>query len=349
MSFVFQVSVNATKMKSQLMFKIDGMETMKKITTLACLMLGMAASMPSNADNFPNRPVTLIIPFPPGGGTDILARPVAEELSKRWGQAVVVENRAGAGGSIGTAAASTATPNGYTLVLGTVGTHAINQSLYSSLPYDVIRDFDTITLVANTPNILVVHPEVAAESVGELIAFAKAQPGKLNYASPGNGTPPHLAAELFQGLADVSIAHIPYKGTGPALVDLMGGRVDLMIGNAPAVLSHVESGKLKALASTSEKRSAILPDLPTLNEKGLAGYEADTWYGLFTAKGTPPDIIKKLNTDIVAVLRSDKISDFFAKQGAEVIANSPEAASQKVHVDIQKWKAVIDDLGIKLD
>jgi len=322
---------------------------MKRFTILVCLVLGTLAGVSSAAQTFPNRPVRLIVPFPPGGGTDILARPVAEALSKKWGQPVVVENKGGAGGSIGTDAAAKAAPDGYTLVLGTVGTHAINQSLYRKLPYDGVRDFDTITLMANTPNILVVNPNVAAKSVQELISFAKTHPGKLNYASPGNGTPPHLAAELFKKLADVSITHVPYKGTGPALTDLMGGTVDLMIGNAPAVLPYVKSKKLRALASTSETRPGILPDLPTLSESGLKGYEADTWYGIFTAKGTPIETINKLNADLVAVLNSDKIRSFFAAQGAEVIANSPQTASQKVRADVQKWKTVIDDLNLKLD
>ena len=322
---------------------------MKRFTILVCLVLGTLAGVSSAAHTFPNRPVRLIVPFPPGGGTDILARPVAEALSKKWGQPVVVENKGGAGGSIGTDAAAKAAPDGYTLVLGTVGTHAINQSLYRKLPYDGVRDFDTITLMANTPNILVVNPNVAAKSVQELISFAKTHPGKLNYASPGNGTPPHLAAEMFKKLADVSITHVPYKGTGPALTDLMGGTVDLMIGNAPAVLPYVKSKKLRALASTSETRPGILPDLPTLSESGLKGYEADTWYGIFTAKGTPIETINKLNADLVAVLNSDKIRSFFAAQGAEVIANSPQTASQKVRADVQKWKTVIDDLNLKLD
>jgi len=322
---------------------------MKRFTILVCLVLGTLAGVSSAAQTFPYRPVRLIVPFPPGGGTDILARPVAEALSKKWGQPVVVENKGGAGGSIGTDAAAKAAPDGYTLVLGTVGTHAINQSLYRKLPYDGVRDFDTITLMANTPNILVVNPNVAAKSVQELISFAKTHPGKLNYASPGNGTPPHLAAEMFKKLADVSITHVPYKGTGPALTDLMGGTVDLMIGNAPAVLPYVKSKKLRALASTSETRPGILPDLPTLSESGLKGYEADTWYGIFTAKGTPIETINKLNADLVAVLNSDKIRSFFAAQGAEVIANSPQTASQKVRADVQKWKTVIDDLNLKLD
>ena len=322
---------------------------MKKQITLALLLTGAIVGMKAEAQTFPDHPVKLVVPFPPGGGTDILARPLAEALAKKWGQPVVVENKGGAGGSIGTDAAAKARPDGYTLVLGTVGTHAINQSLYSKLPYDGVRDFEAITLMANTPNILVVNPKTPAKSVQELTSYAQANPGKLNYASPGNGTPPHLAAELFKSMAQVSITHVPYKGTGPALTDLMGDSVDLMIGNAPAVLPYIKSGKLKALASTSETRPGILSDLPTLNESGLKGYEADTWYGIFTAQGTPPEIVKKLNTDIVDVLHSDKIRAFFNKQGAEIIANSPEAASEKVRADVQKWKTVIDKLNLKLD
>jgi len=322
---------------------------MKRIALLMCLAAGLIAGTAAMAQNFPTRPVTLIVPFPPGGGTDILARPFADALSRKWGQPVVVENKAGAGGSIGTEAAARAAPDGYTLVLGTVGTHAINQSLYRKLPYDGDRDFEAITLVANTPNILVVNPQVEARSVAQLIAYAKENPGKLNYASPGNGTPPHLAAEVFKQMAGVQIMHIPYKGTGPALTDLLGGRVQMMIANAPAVLPYVASGKLIALASTSAKRPSILPDLPTLDESGLKGYEADTWYGLFTAKGTPPEVVRRLNADVVSVLKSAEIQSFFAKQGAEVIADTPEEATAKLRADISKWGKVIADLHLKLD
>lgn len=321
---------------------------MKRIVLSICLAAGLVAGLPSVAQEFPNRPVTLIVPFPPGGGTDILARPLADALAKKWGQSVVIENKAGAGGSIGTEAAARAAPDGYTLVLGTVGTHAINQSLYSKLPYDGERDFEAITLVANTPNILVVNPRVQARSVRELVDYAKAHPGQLNYASPGNGTPPHLAAEMFKQMAGVSIMHVPYKGTGPALTDLLGGRVQMMIANAPAVLSYIASGKLVALASTSAERPGILHNLPTLDESGLKGYEADTWYGLFTAKGTPPAVVEKLNADVVAVLKSPKIRDFYAKQGAEVIADTPQQAKAKVHADIEKWRKVINELHLKL-
>jgi tripartite-type tricarboxylate transporter receptor subunit TctC len=314
----------------------------------AALGVGPARAADAAA-GFPDRPVRLIVPFPPGGGTDILARPVAQKLGEKWGQPVIVENRAGAGGNIGTEAAARAPADGYTLVLGTVGTHAINQSLYRHLPYDAVRDFAAITLVANTPNVLVVNPAVPARSVQELIALAKGRPGALNYASPGNGTPPHLAAEIFKNMAGVSITHVPYKGSGPAMTDLLGGQVQMMIANAPVVLPYIKSGKLVGLASTSAARPAMLRDLPTLSEAGLKGYEADTWYGLFAPAGTPPAVVDKLNADVVAVLKSPEIQAFFAQQGAEVIGDSAADASAKVRAEVEKWHGVIQAIGLKLD
>lgn len=326
---------------------------MKKI--LACTLL-LACALPTlpavpafGANTFPDRPVRLIIPFPPGGGTDILARPLAQKLGEKWGQPVVIENRAGAGGNIGTENAARSPADGYTLVLGTVGTHAINQSLYANLPYDAVKDFAAITLVANTPNILVLNPSVPARSVKELIALAKAKPGVLNYASPGNGTPPHLAAEIFKSMAGVAITHVPYKGSAPAMTDLLGGQVQMMIANAPVVLPYIKSGKLVALGSTSAQRGALLPDLPTLAESGLPGYEADTWYGLFTTAGTPQAIVDKLNADVVAVLKSPDIQAFYASQGAEVIADSSEDASRKVRSEVKKWHDVIQAIGLKME
>jgi tripartite-type tricarboxylate transporter receptor subunit TctC len=319
------------------------------LLSLAAVLGGGSARAADAATGFPDRPVRLIVPFPPGGGTDILARPVAQKLGEKWGQPVIIENRAGAGGNIGTEAAARAPADGYTLVLGTVGTHAINQSLYRHLPYDAVRDFAAITLVANTPNVLVLNPAVPARSVQELIALAKARPGALNYASPGNGTPPHLAAEIFKNMAGVSITHVPYKGSGPAMTDLLGGQVQMMIANAPVVLPYIKSGKLIGLASTSAARPATLRDLPTLAESGLKGYEADTWYGLFAPAGTPPEVVQKLNADVVAVLKSPEIQAFFAQQGAEVIGDSPADASAKVRAEVEKWHGVIQSIGLKLD
>lgn len=317
----------------------------------APLLLSGHAQAAGNGDaaGFPDRPVKLIVPFPPGGGTDILARPIAQKLGEKWKQPVIIENRAGAGGNIGTEAAARSPADGYTLVLGTVGTHAINQSLYRNLPYDATRDFVAITMVANTPNVLVLNPGVHARSVRELIALAKAKPGTLNYASPGNGSPPHLAAEIFKSMAGVSITHVPYKGSAPAMTDLLGGQVQMMIANAPVVLPYIKSGKLIGLASTSATRPALLRDLPTLSESGLKGYEADTWYGLFAPAGTPPAVVEKLNADVVAVLKSPEIQAFFAEQGAEAIADSSADANAKVRAEVEKWRGVIQSIGLKLD
>lgn len=323
-------------------------QCLKQALAMTTMALGMAASAYAQAP-FPNHPVHLIIPFPPGGGTDILARPLAQKLSQRWGQSVIVENRAGAGGNIGTEYAARAPADGYTLVLGTVGTHAINQSLYSHLPYDATRDFTAITMVASTPNILVVNPKVPVDSVQSLIALAKAKPGTLNYASPGDGTPPHLAAEIFKNMTGVHITHIPYRGTAPALTDLLGGQVQMMIANAPAVLPDIKSGQLRGLATTSPKRPSMVSDLPTLAESGLPGYEADTWYALFAPAGTPQPVVDKLNRDVVAVLNSPDIKSFFYKQGAEVIGDSSQDANAKVKTEVVKWRDVIHKINLKID
>lgn len=323
---------------------------MRTKASLSCMVLAsLVACSAALGQTFPSKPVKLIVPFPPGGGTDILARPIAQKLTERWGQQVIVENRAGAGGNIGTEAAAKAPPDGYTMVLGTVGTHAINQSLYANLGYDAVRDFAAITMVANTPNILVVHPSLEVRSVKELVAMAKARPGQINYASPGNGTPPHLAAEIFKSMAGVSLTHVPYKGSGPAMTGLLGGQVQMMIANAPVVLPHIKSGKLRALASTSDKRPASLKEFPTIAESGLPGYEADTWYGMFTAAGTPKEIVDKLNADIVQVLKSKEIRELFAPQGADVVGDSPAEFSRKVQSEVEKWRRVIKSTGARVD
>ncbi len=241
------------------------------------VVVGASALHAAPADTFPNRPVRLIVPFPPGGGTDILARPMAQKLTERWGQQVIVDNRAGAGGTIGADLTAKSLPDGYSMMLGTNGTHGINQSLYRTMPYDTLKDFTPVTLVAIAPNILVLHPSVSAATVQELIALARAKPGALNYASPGNGTPPHLAAEIFKRMAGVSMTHVPYKGAGPAVIDLLAGQMQVMFANAPVVLPHIKSGKLRALATTSAQRLSILSEFATIAESGVPGYEADTW------------------------------------------------------------------------
>jgi tripartite-type tricarboxylate transporter receptor subunit TctC len=314
----------------------------------------VAASMPASAQSdptagFPRKPVRMIVPFPPGGGTDILARPIAQKLTERWGQQVIVDNRAGAGGIIGTDLTAKTPPDGYSFMLATNGTHGINQSLYRKLPYDTLRDFTPITLVAIAPNILVVHPSVPVSTVKELIALAKAKPGALNYATPGNGTPPHLAAEIFKSMAGVNITHVPYKGAGPAVIDVLGGQMQVMFANAPVVLPHIRAGKLRSLATTSAKRLSILADFPTIAESGLPGYEADTWYGMFGPAGMPAPLLNKINQDLVRVLALPEIKELFAGQGAEVSTNTPAQFAPMVKHEVERWAKVIKQTGIHVD
>jgi tripartite-type tricarboxylate transporter receptor subunit TctC len=321
----------------------------KRIIQLGLGLVLLAAGTWSSAQGFPSHPVRLIIPFPPGGGTDILARPIAQKLSELWGQPVVVDNRGGAGGNIGTKAAADAPADGYTLIFGVLGTHAVNQSLYANPGFDATRDFAAITLIANTPNILVVHPSVPARSIAELIALARAKPGALNYATPGNGTPSHLATEIFKSMAGVDLTHVPYKGSGPAVADMLGGQTQVWIANAPVVLPYIKAGKLRALATTSARRPGIAADIPTLDEAGLKGYEADTWYGLFAPAGTPEAILDKIHADILTVLNLPEIRSAFAAQGAEIVGSSRRDFTLKVRQDVAKWHKVIQQLKLRVD
>ena len=324
---------------------------MKKIVKILgiCLSIWVGCATLVQAQDFPSKPVKLIVPFPPGGGTDILARPIAQKLSEKWGQTVIVENRGGAGGNIGTKAAADAPADGYTLILGTVGTHAVNQSLYVSAGFDSTIDFAAITMLANTTNILVVHPSVPAQTMAELLAYARANPNKLNYASPGNGSPSHLATEIFKSMAGVELVHVPYKGSGPALADMLGGQIQFWIANSPVVLQHIETGKLRALASTSAKRPAVAANIPTIDEAGLKGYEADTWFGIFAPAKTPKGVLAQLNQDIVAVLNLPDVRQKFSAEGAEIVADSSASFTQRLHADIAKWKKVIVDLKLRVE
>ena len=263
-----------------------------------CAALAAFATLAHAQTPYPTKPIRIVVPFPAGGTTDILARAVAQRLTETLGQPVVVDNRPGAGGNIGAELVAKAAPDGYTLLMGTVGTHAINASLYAKMPYDHVRDFAPVILVAGVPNVLVINPALPVNSVQELIAYGKANPGKLNFASSGNGTSIHLSAELFKTMTGVQMAHVPYKGSAPALVDLMGGQVQLMFDNLPSALPQIKAGKLKALAVTSAQRSSALPDVPTVIESGLPGFEASSWFGLLAPAGTPKDIIAKLNGEV---------------------------------------------------
>jgi len=298
---------------------------------------------------YPAKPIRLVVPFPAGGTTDILARAVGQKLTEAWGQPVVVDNRPGAGGNIGAELVAKAAPDGYTLLMGTVGTHAINASLYAKMPYDHIKDFAPVILVAGVPNVLVVNPAVPVNSVQELIAYAKANPGRLNFASSGSGTSIHLSGELFKVMAGVQMTHIPYKGSAPALQDLIGGQVQLMFDNLPSALPQIKGGKLRALAVTSAARAAALPDVPTVAEAGLPGFEASSWFGVLAPAGTPVAIIARLNAEIAKWLASPEAREKLASQGANAAGGSPEDFAKHIAAETAKWQKVVKESGAKVD
>jgi len=301
------------------------------------------------AANYPAKPMRLVVPFPAGGTTDILARAVAQRLSEAWGQQVIVDNRPGAGGNIGSDLVAKAKPDGYTLLMGTVGTHAINPSLYRNMPYDHVKDFAPVILVAGVPNVLVVNPALPVHSVPELIAYAKANPGKLNFASSGNGTSIHLSGELFKAMTGVEMTHVPYKGSAPALTDLIGGQVQLMFDNLPSSLPFIKAGKLRALAVTSGARAAALPDLPTLAESGLPGFEASSWFGVLAPAGTSRDIVAKLNGAIAGWLASPEAKEKLLAQGAIAAGGTPEDFARHIGAETSKWAKVVKASGAHID
>ena len=311
-------------------------------------LLALVATAAS-AQTYPTKPIRLVVPFPPGGATDILARDVAQKLTEAWGQQVIVDNRPGAGGNIGSELVAKAAPDGYTLEMGTVGTHAINASLYAKMPYDHVKDFAPVILVAGVPNVLVVNPALPANSVAELIAYAKANPGKLNFASSGNGTSIHLSGELFKFMAGVQMTHVPYKGSAPALQDLIGGQVQLMFDNLPPSLPQIKAGKLRALAVTSLARAPALPDVPTMAEAGLPGYEASSWFGVLAPAGTPPAIVAKLNAEIARWLATPEAKEKLSKQGANAAGGTPEDFAKHIAAETAKWAKVVKDSGAKID
>jgi tripartite-type tricarboxylate transporter receptor subunit TctC len=306
------------------------------------------AVRPARAEAFPSRTVKLVVPWPPGGGTDIYARVIGQELGTRWGQSVVVENRPGAAGNIGAAQVASAAPDGYTLMLATI-TLASNPSLYKDLPFDTRKSFAPVTEVAGVPHILVVRKDFPANSVQQLIDLAKARPHQLNYASAGSGSPFHLAAELFKQLARVDITHVPYKGGAPAITDVLGGQVQMTFANFSAVLPHIRSGALKPLGITSAQRSPILPNVPTIAESGVPGYEFTSWFGFFFPAGVPAPILDQVSRNIVAVLRTPSIKERLTADGADVVGNSPEQFAKFVDSELDKWAAVVKSAGLKVE
>ena len=316
---------------------------------LVVVLLIFVVSVSAAENTYPSRPVRLIAPFSAGGGVDIVARLVAQRLSEKWVQQVVVDNRTGATGIIGTDLAAHATPDGYTLLMGNAATHAVNVSLFKKLPYDAIRDFVPITLVGRVPEMLVVHPALPASSVQELIALAKSKPGELTFGSAGSGSPPHLAGELFQSLAKIRLVHIPYKGSAPALTDLIAGQINMYFSNILSAVPYVKGGRLRGLGVTSAKRSVVAPDIPAIAEAGLPGYEDYNWYGVLAPKGTPKAIVDKLHTDIVHVVKSTDVEDRLTKDGAEVIANTPAEFAKFIREEIQKYAQIIKQSGLRTE
>ena len=319
---------------------------------IAGFMLGLAMAVLAGsaaAQAWPSKPIRWVVPFQPGGTTDILARTIGEKLATVLGQPVIVDNRPGAGGGVGAEFTAKAPADGYTIMGGTISTHAINASLYKNLPYDPVKDFVPITMIARVPNMLVVNPDVPAKSVAELIALMKANPGKYTFASSGNGTSQHLSGELFKTMAGVDMQHIPYKGSPPALQDVVGGQVTMTFDNITTAWPLAKGGKLRALAVTTAKRSPIAPDVPTLAEAGLAGYEIGSWQGVFAPAGTPPDIVRRLNAEMVKIINTPEVRDKLVGLGAEPVANTSDEFSALVKGEVVKWAAVVKQSGARVD
>ena len=311
-----------------------------------CLLGAWSAT--AAAQDYPTKPIRLIAPFAPGGATDVLARIAGQKLHERLGQPVIVENRTGAGGNIGAEQAARAAPDGYVLLMGGVP-HAISVSLYPKLGYDLVKDLSAIAEVASFPSMIVLHPSLSSKSVKELIALAKARPGQLNFGSAGNGSPNHLALELFKTLAGVSMMHIPYKGAGQVVGDLLAGQLQLASMGFPVAMPHVKAGKLRAIAVTGAARSPLLPEVPTVAEAGLAGYDVSSWYGVFGPAALPRDIVTKLNAEIGRGINAPELKERLAALGAEPSTKSPDAFAQYVRDEIAKWAKVVKASGAKLD
>lgn len=313
----------------------------------------LAATLASDgvraADSYPSRPVRLIVPFPPGGGADFMGRLVALGLTEKRGYVVVVDNRGGAGGALGTDMAAKATPDGYTLVLANNTTHVMVAVLNRKLPFHPLRDFTPVSMITYAPQLLVAATTIPARTVPELVALARAKPGALNYASGGNGSQTHLGMELFLLGAGIKASHIPYKGTGPGFTALMSGEAHFMLVSMPAAMPHVQSGRIRALAITGAKRSALLPDMPTLAESGVRGFEINPWFGVLGPAGLPAPIVRKLHDDIVSVITAEDTKQRLASQGAEAIGSNPAEFAAVIKQELEQWGRIVDQLGLRND
>jgi tripartite-type tricarboxylate transporter receptor subunit TctC len=324
------------------------------LTLAAGATLALLACPAQAQDKWPTKPVRIVVPFAPGGTTDILARAIAPELTKAFGQTFLIDNRPGAGGNVGADMVAKSAPDGYTLLMGTVGTHGINKSLYAKMPFDPQKDFAPITLVAGVPNVMVMNAEKASklgiQTVPDFIRYAKAHPGQFNMASSGNGTSIHMAGELFKSRTGIFMAHIPYKGSGPALMDMVAGNVDVMFDNLPSAMPHIKGGKLKAFAVTSAQRSPAMPDLPTLEAAApLPGFEASSWFGLLAPAGTPTDVVLRIQQETAKALKTPAIHEQLMGQGAIPSGNTPQEFTKLIDSEIAKWAVVVKASGAKVD
>jgi tripartite-type tricarboxylate transporter receptor subunit TctC len=298
---------------------------------------------------YPDRPIKLVVPYPPGGTTDLLARTLAPRLSERLGQPILIENRAGAGGVIGSQVVAKSPADGYTLVFGSIASHGILPAIQTPQPYDPIRDFAPVSLVAITPNVLLANVSAPAKNLSELIALAKSQPGKLNFGSTSLGGSPHMSGELLKSQAKIQMVHVPYKGGAPMLVDLMGGQISFAFDNLPSSIQHIRSGKVKALAVTTAKRWPHAPEIPTMAEAGLPGYESSAWFGLLAPGNTPKAVVDLLQRHVSAILKQPEVEKIYLEQGAMPVGNTSEEFVRFITAEMQKWKTVVNDTGVKLD
>ena len=317
--------------------------------TAAAELAGLA--VPATAQTYPARGIRFVVTFPPGGTTDILAREIGARMQETWKQTVVIDNRPGAGGNLGADIVAKAAPDGYTILLGTNGTHAINPSLYTKMPYDAIRDFAPLTLIASVPNIFISHPSVPAKTMQDIVALARAQPGKVIYASSGTGTPQHLSVELFKSMAKIDMVHVPYKGASPAVLAVLSGEVALSCPSLPSagIATHVGSGRLRGLAVTGAKRSPTLPQVPTMIEIGYPAFDVVTWFGVLAPAGTPADIVSRLNAEIVRILGMPDVRERLAAQGVDIMTSTPEQYLNYIKTETVRWAKVVRDAGAKLD